>query len=465
MRAPTAVDYQSLVQPDRVHGSLYTDPDIFAEELERIFYRGWVYVGHVGEVPKPGDFCAKRIGLQPVLMVRDKSGAVNLFINRCRHRGSQLCVEERGNLPALRCPYHGWTYRLDGSLSGVPFPDAYDGTAFRREEMGLLKVARVEQYRGFVFANLSPTGITLAQHLGRAAEQIDRFVAFSDGDEVLVNGGASKYDLRANWKLPIENAVDGYHAITLHASYIGLLEERARVAGAADNYKGQYAGSQFAATRDLGDGHVMLDYWSRMYDALNGEPLPEVRPTTPAGQSHFEELVRRFGHERTEHSLTQGFTHTVIFPNIALIGVQIRVIQPVSADYTEVAAYPTRLNWLSDDVNAARLRGHEAFFGPASFGAPDDLEILERVQKGLAANRLDPWLRFYRGMARERRDLDGTTLAARTDELTQRGIWRQWLKVMSQRPARAARMVKRAGSKMAEEAAAPRQARDRHDGD
>jgi phenylpropionate dioxygenase-like ring-hydroxylating dioxygenase large terminal subunit len=462
MPAATAVDYQALVQPDRVHGSLYTDPRIFAEELERIFYQGWVYVGHAGEVPKAGDLCAKRIGLQPVVMVRDRAGAVNLFINRCRHRGAQLCVEERANVPALRCPYHGWTYRLDGSLSGVPFPDAYEGTGFHRDEMGLIKVPRVEQYRGFVFASLAPTGITLAQHLGRAAEQIDRFVAFSSGEEVLVDGGASKYDLRANWKLPIENAVDGYHAITLHASYIGLLEERARVAGAADNYKGQFAGSQFAATRDLGGGHVMLDYWSRMYDALNGEPLPEIRPTTAAGQQHFEELIGRFGRERTEHSLTQGFTHTVIFPNIALIGVQIRVIQPVTPDYTEVAAYPTRLNWLSEEVNAARLRGHEAFFGPASFGAPDDLEILERVQKGLAADRLDPWLRFYRGMARERRDVDGTTLAARTDELTQRGIWRQWLKLMSQRPARRARMVKSAGSGTTEQAAQQARGR-RHD--
>ncbi len=438
--ARTKINYRALVKSDRVHSRLYTDPQIFDEELERIFHRGWVFVGHRGEVPNPGDFRLKRIGLCPVIMVRDGAGKVNLLLNRCRHRGATVCNDERGNTRAFRCAYHGWTYKLDGSLAGVPYPEAYD-EGFRREEFGLTHVPRVAEYRGFVFGSLSPAGITLEQHLGRAREQIDLFVGLSDADEVMVDCGAHKYDYRANWKLQVENAMDGYHAVTLHESFLGVLAERARAQHAADDYKGQFEGSRFAVTRDLGGGHVMLDYWNRLYDALNDDPIPEVEPTTARGRIHFDELTRRFGHLRAAHNLMQGMTHTLIFPNLILIGVQMRVVHPVRVDHSEVAVYPVRLDWLSDAVNATRLRGHEAFFGPAGFGGPDDVEVFERVQTGLAADRLAPWLMLSRGMSRERRDADGTLIGERTDEVTQRGIWRQWMKVMTHedRPRRATR--------------------------
>ncbi|MBF6568980.1 MAG: Rieske 2Fe-2S domain-containing protein [Candidatus Binataceae bacterium] len=423
--------YDELVKSDRVHSRLYTDPGIFGEEIDRIFHRGWVFVGHAGEVPNAGDFRRKRIGMQPAIMVRDQSGQVQLLLNRCRHRGAMVCDEERGNTRAFRCAYHGWTYKLDGSLAGVPYPEAY-GDSFHREDYGLTKVPRVESYRGFIFASLSPAGISLAEHLGHAREQIDLFAGLSDSDEVSV-AGAQKYDYRANWKLQVENAMDGYHAITLHESFLGVLEERARHSEAADDFKGQFQGSRFAVTRDLGGGHVMLDYWNRLYDTLNADPIPEVFPTTESGRAHFEQLTSRFGNTRAAHNLLQGMTHTLIFPNLILIGIQMRVVQPVSVDYTEVALYPTTLNWLSDEANASRLRGHEAFFGPAGFGGPDDADIFVRVQEGLGADLIDPWLLIGRGLNRERRDPDGTIVAERTDEATQRGIWRQWKKVMTER--------------------------------
>ncbi|HTW88225.1 MAG TPA: Rieske 2Fe-2S domain-containing protein [Candidatus Binataceae bacterium] len=424
------INYHALVKPDRVHSRLYTDPAIFDEELERIFHRGWVFVGHRGEVPNPGDFRQKRIGRQPVIMVRDASGQVNLLLNRCRHRGAMVCNEERGNTRAFRCAYHGWTYKLDGTLAGVPYPDGYD-ESFRREEYGLARVPRMAEYRGLIFGSLSPAGITLEEHLGRAARELDMFVGLSDADEIIADCGAHKYDYRANWKLQVENAMDGYHAITLHESFLGVLAERARQRAAADDYKGQFEGSRFAVTRDLGGGHVMLDYWNRLYDALNNDPIPEVEPVSASGREHFAELVRRFGHHRAAHNLTQGMTHTFIFPNLILIGIQMRVVHPVRVDFSQVAVFPTRLNWLSEAVNATRLRGHEAFFGPAGFGGPDDTEIFERVQTGLRADRLAPWLMLSRGMNRERRDSDGTLIGERTDEVTQRGIWRQWMKEMT----------------------------------
>jgi phenylpropionate dioxygenase-like ring-hydroxylating dioxygenase large terminal subunit len=425
----STIDYDALVKRDRVHGRVYTDADIFEEEMEKIFHRGWVFVGHVGEVPNPGDFRLKRIGRQPVIMVRDEQGEVRLLLNRCRHRGSTVCQEERGNTRMFRCSYHGWSYRTSGELAGVPYPDAY-GEDFRREEMGLVKVPRMAQYRGLVFGSLSPAGITLEEHLGLTREQIDLFAGFSEADEMVVNSGVHKYSYQGNWKLQIENSLDGYHAVTVHESFLDVLTQRAARRQAAADFKAQYSGGRFAVTRSLGGGHVMLDYSNRMYDAVNNDSIPEVRPTNESGREHFERLAKRLGPEVAAHGLMQGLTHVLIFPNLVLIGVQMRVTQPVAVGLTEVTLYPTTLTWLAPEVNTMRLRGHEAFFGPASFGGPDDADIFERVQAGLAAE-LDPWLHLGRGLHRERIDTDGTVIAERTDELNQRAILQHWKQVMT----------------------------------
>ena len=115
-------DYTAMVQPDRVHGRVYYDPDIFNDELERLWYREWVYVGHDSEVPESGDYCTKRIGAQPLIMSRSGDGAVHVLLNRCAHRGNTVCQETSGNANTFRCAYHGWTYRNSGELLGVPFP-------------------------------------------------------------------------------------------------------------------------------------------------------------------------------------------------------------------------------------------------------------------------------------------------------------------------------------------------------
>ena len=150
------LDYEWLVQDDRIHGSLHTDPRIFADEMDRIFHRGWVFVGHASEVPRPGDFVTRRIGVQPVLMVRGGDGQVSVFVNRCRHRGTMLCPGERGHARTFACPYHGWTYDLDGRLIGVPYPGGY--ASLDRSEYGLEPAPRVDSYRGFVFASFAAGG-------------------------------------------------------------------------------------------------------------------------------------------------------------------------------------------------------------------------------------------------------------------------------------------------------------------
>ena len=131
MTIDSTTDFSPLVREGGVHSAVYTDDTVFAAELERIFYRDWVYLAHESEIPEPGDYCTKWIGNQKVIVVRDSDGEVHGFFNRCRHRGTALCTLESGNAKFFQCPYHGWSYNTRGKLVGVPYPSRY-GADFKK---------------------------------------------------------------------------------------------------------------------------------------------------------------------------------------------------------------------------------------------------------------------------------------------------------------------------------------------
>lgn len=427
------IDYDALVKSDRVHSSVYTDPAIFEDELDKIFHRGWVYVGHANEIPNRGDFRLKRIGKYPVIMVRGDDGDVRLLLNRCRHRGATVCQTEAGNAPVFRCAYHGWTYRNNGALAGVTYPDGY-GDSLHKEDLGLTRVPRMGNYRGFIFGSISPAGITLEDHLGKVTEQIDLFVDLSPEGEIEVRSGSSKSHYFGNWKLQIENTIDGYHPNFSHETFFEIMRQRT---GAKVDV---FYGNSLGETRDMGGGHVMLDYrrYNRQFASQTHSTPLRMRVQGATGTmpstgvlDYRRAIEERNGPERAAEILNAGGTHTLVFPNMALLGVQIRVVYPIAPDKTEVVLYPTTLKGGSAKLNATRLRAHEDFYGPAGFGQPDDGELFARVQQGVQAD-LDPWLLFTRGLHREHRDADGTLVGQMTDEVPQRGIWSHWKKVMSQ---------------------------------
>jgi phenylpropionate dioxygenase-like ring-hydroxylating dioxygenase large terminal subunit len=424
------IDYDALVKEDRVHGRVYTDPAIFEEEIDKIFSCGWVYVGHASEIPHSGDFRCTDIGRQSVIMVRDDDGKVRLLMNRCAHRANAVCQVERGNAKMFRCAYHGWTYRNNGELASVTYQDRYD-ESFHKEDHGLREVPRVGIYRGFVFGSLSSVGLTLDEHLGdMAKEQLDLFIDLSPEGELDVTAGCHKYGYRANWKFQVENSMDGYHGNFVHQSYFENIRRRTGV-----NLTDMMTSQSLAQTRDLGNGHVMIDF--RPYNEARGPRLGAAMPTSDSGQAYRAAMVAKHGADRAQELLTARGTHLLVFPNLVLIGVQIRVIRPVQVDETKVFLYPTFLKGAPHELNVARLRGHEAFYGPAGGGATDDLEMFERNHMGLSA-RADPWLLLSRGIEQQHQGRDGAIVGQITDEVTQRGIWRHWKKIMAQRelPAR-----------------------------
>jgi phenylpropionate dioxygenase-like ring-hydroxylating dioxygenase large terminal subunit len=411
------IDYKTLVQDDRIHASLYTDPQVFADEMERIFHRGWVFVAHESEIPRPGDYVTRHVGTEPVIMVRGNDSSVSVLINRCRHRGTMVCPAERGSARTLTCPYHGWTYGLRGELLGVPYPGGYAG--FDKSTNGLARAPRVAAYRGFVFASLSTEGISLAEHLGSATRLIDRSCDLSPVGEVELTAGWVKHRGAANWKMLPENDSDGYHLGFVHmALFKTIRSQYQRVVGDEKTIK--------AVVRDWGHGHIEID-WSPGYEGLfewlGGASGPVVADFMAA-------LERRDGPETARQRFREGPAHALIFPNLFLGETNIAIVQPVSVE--ECVHWHTPMFWKGvPEFNSRLLRMAEAGMGPASFLMPDDLIVAGRNQQGLHA-RTAPWLLLGRGLNRETVDGLGRTVSHVTDETTNRGFWRHFRTVMTE---------------------------------
>ena len=418
------IDYDRLVEETRVHADCYRDPRVFEDELERIYHRTWVYVGHESEIPEPGDFKQAWIGRQSVLLIRGEDGRARVLMNRCSHRAATLCQTTRGNARVLRCAYHGWSFGCDGRLRGMPYADGY-GPNFDKAAWSLAAPSRVDGYRGFVFASLSAEGQTLAEHLGAPVrEQIDLFCDLAPLGEVIARSGTNKYGYDANWKLQMENSIDGYHPNFAHQAFFHVMQEMNGVR--MDLFSGESAGR----ARDLGRGHSMLD--SRAYHLASPASLRrlELLKQAPWGKSYWEAMVARHGERRAEELIRIGGTHMHVFPNLVVLQNQIRTIRPIGCDRTEVYLNPVLLAGAPDELNAMRLRAHESFYGPAGGGVPDDIEMFKRVRAGLECT-VDPWLRFERGLHREKTDADGTRYGQMTDEVPQRAMWRHWKRLMT----------------------------------
>src|SRR5260221_109680 len=220
LREPIS-DLSKMVEPDRVRKEVYADAGIFEEEMARIHESVWIYVGHDSQVPKAGDYYTAQVGRQPMILVRGANGKVNVLYNRCPHRGNMICGDVNGNTgDFFRCSYHAWTFHHDGKLKTIPMKDAYAGTRYGKDnpDCSVKKAARVENYRGFVFASLAKDGPSLKEFLGKSIVAFDDMCDRAPEGEVEVVPNCFRVIQHSNWKLFLENQLDALHPSVVHQS-------------------------------------------------------------------------------------------------------------------------------------------------------------------------------------------------------------------------------------------------------
>ena len=298
-----------------------------------------MFVGHESEVPNVGDYRTGLLGQQPILITRGKDMQVRVMLNRCTHRGNTICQARRGNAQTFTCSYHGWTYSCEGDLKGILFREDYPAD-FRREDHGLFRVPRVEQYRGFIFASMGKTGKSLQEHLGPAAANIDRFCDLSPTGEITMNHGVYQMRIECNWKMWMENSVDSYHVYQTHGSnmYLGNMFEAKEGQKPPPPGKGYFG---LIHARDLGNGHSDLDMRPQRrvtgmtYTGEWSNEIPES-----AQREYLAGLERLHGKDKANQILTEGPAHTVIFPNLFNMLQEIRWCVPVSVNETYIYYAP-----------------------------------------------------------------------------------------------------------------------------
>lgn len=412
-------DIRDLVKGSRIHGSLYRDPAVFERELERIWYKVWVYIGHESEIPQPGDFVRRQIGLQPVIMVRGDDGAIRVLFNRCRHRANMLCHVDRGNAESFTCPYHGWSYANSGELIAPTFSGAY-GADLDKNAFGLTPVPRQGQYRGLVFASVAPDGISLDAHLGQVKEYIDLFIDLSPVGEIDIRTGVQKLRYAGNWKFLPENSLEGdYHGPFIHRIAFDLHGKRTGL-----DLSSLYQNEIPDVIRSLPGGHMVEDY-------RRATVAPPKRKPNAAREAYAALLEQRYGAEKARTLLSTIPPLIYVFPNLLYVMTHIRRVQPVSVNETFAYYHPVFLKGAPEEINVARLREHEFGYGPAGFISPDDIEIMERNQVGIQAQG-DDWLFIGRGAHRTRTLPDGSTAGYTMDENHIRGMWQHYTALMSE---------------------------------
>jgi anthranilate 1,2-dioxygenase large subunit len=358
----------AAVDPTRVPYRVFTDPELYAREQERLF-RGptWNYLALEAELEKPGDFRANFVGETPVFVTRDSRGDLHALVNRCAHRGAMVCREVRGNRKTMVCPYHQWSYDLNGALRGVPFRRGINGRGGYAADFNLaehsLPRLRVESYRGLVFGTFSDSVAPLAEYLGPAMrEHIDTI--FKKPIKVL---GFTRQLIHGNWKVYAENTKDPYHGSLLHMFHATF---------------GSYRSSQ--------DGGMVVDGAHSKMIALRAPESQEVAAYQEESVSSFSKTLKL-----ADPSLLASrpefdrFTTTIqfIFPTLVIQQISntlaTRLMVPRGVDSFELMV--TYFGFKDDDEELQTMRLKQAnLIGPAGLIALEDGYAVELVQRAVS---------------------------------------------------------------------------------
>ncbi|MEM7281662.1 MAG: aromatic ring-hydroxylating dioxygenase subunit alpha [Pseudomonadota bacterium] len=424
---------RELVKADAVHRDVYTSEEVYKLEMKHLFRRAWIFVGHDSQVPDAGHFYTTQIGDQPIVMVRGADGQVHVLLNRCAHKGAKVVSAQAGRCDKFfSCPYHGWTYHLDGSNRAQPLARGYKNTKLMVTEAanGMAKVSSTVNYRGFVFCRLSDDGPDFHDYFGESLTSIDNMVDRSPEGRLEVAGGVLRYDHNCNWKMFVENLNDTMHPMVAHASSAGTakaiwdeLDDPGPPPMVIEQFVPFVAGYKF-----------MDDMGVKIYP--NGHSYTGVNVSIHSNYSPVEEYNRRmiaaYGEQRAQAILGEVRHNTVYYPTLTIKGAiqAIRVARPLAADRTVLESWTFRLVGAPDELLERTLMYSRLINSPTSVVGHDDLHCYRAIQEGLAADGND-WVSLHRGYdADVEQDIAGTYNGH--NEVSMRGQFKAWRDIMTQ---------------------------------
>lgn len=423
----------------RIDRGVYLDEAIHEREMDVIFEQGWVFLCHDSQIPNAGDYFSTRIGRQPVFVNRRKDGSIGCCINACAHRGALLTSHKKGNCNVFTCRFHGWAYDETGRCIRIKNETAgFADPGFDRAHFDLTRVARLESYRGFIFASLNAGVPPLDDYLGDARTFMDFFTDQSpDGIEVLA--GSQTYVCDHNWKLQVENVPDGYHVSTVHRNFMTTVlnrEAREGYEGMDTTETGRMQGNVANGCYDLGRGHSVI--WAE-------RASPEAAPLYPASA----EVEKRCGAVRAEWMLRRG-RNLCVFPNLVLndlASTHMRTHRPLSAGRCEVTIWCIAPVGEPAEARRARLRKFEDFFLVTGMATSDDVISLDVAHAG-CYGREARWTDFARGLTTMIDGADEDAKALGINPLTSNsswdfetpyyGLYRHWRDLLNNGPVAAA---------------------------
>ena len=411
-----------------VDREIFISPDIHRQELEKLFTRSWLFVGHESQVAKPGDFFVSRMGDESVIMCRDDRGGIHVFLNSCRHRGMKVCRYEQGNTSLFVCPYHSWSYSTSGKLQAVPqYRTLYAGT-LNRDEWGLVEVARMANYKGTIWASWDPEAPDFLTFLGDAVDHFDHVIDCRDGRpggaEVI---GVHKWIFPSNWKFAAENFLgDTYHNPSHRSVDMVGMGASAQAGQRRDNEyaKGQRVWVGFPQGHGMTSGYVP--------DDLEYTPTYQQYPEVDEYFRHcFHERKRRLGTRANLLPLVG-----TIFPNASFHGRQPRGIcvwHPHGPTETEAWRF-----FLVDADAPAAVKDvlrhyYMRYSGPAGMTEQDDMEnwlYATAASKGTIAKRYPLNYQMSMKLPNATHLGPGEVATQMTDQ-TPRNFYRAWQRYMN----------------------------------
>lgn len=419
-------------QPLFMDRKYYIDEEIFEQELDRVFGKCWLFVGHESEIPSPGDYVVRPMGRDSVIVIRDEHGDINVLLNSCMHRGNILCKAFVGNTSHFRCSYHGWTYGNDGTLRAVPSMRDVYGTKFDRDRFTLPR-ARVGLFHGLIFSTWNEEAESLEDYLGEIKWYFDAMMGVSKaGLEVF--GDPHRFVHRGNWKLPQENGSgDGYHLRWTHRTAIelgmfGTQEQEAR--GHVITMPNGHGVRVQHPVMDHGDNPPFWGYpedrWPEIRENIGSERVKFFAGNSVIHGGVFPTCI--FVHVAPPHGMDDWDTQTAFF--------QWRLHIPIDARHTEEWYWLFVPKDYPEEWKRSSYKLMHRQHGAAAFFDSDDLENFRRIDAATAGRKART-IPFNYQLGVDGRTNDepwegpGQVLAQDFSEHNQRGFYRRYLELMN----------------------------------